>query len=56
MKVLGEGTFANNDEQKDNSFRYVLHLGAVDVLNIGMDKISDIVDNESRIRKVSVKN
>ena len=55
MKVLGEGSFANNDEQKDNSFRYVLHLGAVDVLNIGMDKTSDILDNESRIRKVPLK-
>ena len=55
MKVLGEGELANNDEQKDNSFRYVLHLGAVDVLNIGMDKTSDIVDTESRIRKVPLK-
>jgi len=55
MKVLGEGTLANSDEQKDNSFRYVLHLGAVDVLNIGMDKISDVIDNESKIRKVPVK-
>ena len=55
MKVLGEGELANSDEQKDNSFRYVLHLGAVDILNIGMDKISDIVDTESRIRKVPLK-
>jgi len=53
MKVLGEGAFANDDEKKDNSFRYVLQLGAVDVLTVGMDKISDIVDTESRIRKVS---
>jgi len=56
MKVLGEGTFAGNDEQKDNSFRYVLHLGAVDVLNIGMDKTGDVLDNEIRIRKVPVNN
>ena len=53
MKVLGEGELANSDEQRDNSFRYVLRLGAVDILNIGMDKISDIVDTENRIRKVS---
>ena len=52
MKVLGEGELANSDEQRDNSFRYVLRLGAVDVLNIGMDKISDTVDTENRIRKV----
>ena len=53
MKVLGEGELSNSDEQKDNSFRYALRLGAVDILNIGMDKISDIIDTESRIRKVS---
>ena len=52
MKILGEGEFSNNDEQKDHSFHYVLQLGAVDILAVGMDKISDIVDNESRIRKV----
>ena len=52
MKVLGEGEFSNSDEKRDNSFRYVLQLGAVDILNIGMDKTSDIVDTENRIRKV----
>ena len=53
MKVVGEGEFSNSDEQRDNSFRYVLRLGAVNILNIGMDKTSDIVDTENRIRKVS---
>jgi len=55
MKVLGEGTLTGNDEQKDNCFRYVLHLGTVDILNIGMDKMSDFLDTESRICKVSLK-
>jgi len=53
MKVLGEGTFSNSDEQRDNTFRYILQLGAVDVLNIGIEKISEIEDCENRIRKVS---
>jgi aryl-alcohol dehydrogenase-like predicted oxidoreductase len=53
MKVFGEGTFADSDEQKDGSLRYLLHSGAVDVLNIGMDKTGDIVDTETRIRKVT---
>jgi len=52
MKVFGEGAFADDDEKKDKSLSYVLGLGAVDALSIGMDKISDIVDNENRIRKV----
>ena len=55
MKVLGQGTLIENDEQKDKCFHYILNLGAVDVLNIGMDKTSDVVDNESRIRKVQLK-
>ena len=52
MKILGEGELSNSDEQRDNTFRYVLQLGAVDILNVGMDKTSDIVDTEERIRKV----
>ena len=56
MKVIGEGEFSNSDEQRDNSFRYVLQSGAVDILNIGIDKTSDIADSESRIRKVPLKN
>lgn len=52
MKILGEGDLANSDEMRDNTFSYVLQLGAIDVLDVGMDKISDIVDTESRIRKV----
>jgi aryl-alcohol dehydrogenase-like predicted oxidoreductase len=54
MKILGQGDLANSDEQRDNSFRYVLRSGTVDVLDIGMDKTGDIVDCESRIRKVAL--
>jgi aryl-alcohol dehydrogenase-like predicted oxidoreductase len=52
MKVYGEGAFADSDEQKDGSLRYVLQSGIVDIVNIGMDKLSDFTDTESRIRKV----
>ena len=52
MKVFGEGELANNEEHKENSLRYVLQLGAVDIMAIGMDKISDIEDTESKIRNV----
>jgi len=52
MKIMGDGDFANCDEKRDNSIQYVLQLGAVDVMTIGMDKISDIEDTENRIRKV----
>jgi len=53
MKVFGEGVFSNSDELRDGSLRFVLQSETVDVLTIGMDKISDIEDTEIRIRKVS---
>ena len=52
MKVLGQGDLTDSEEKKDNCFRYVLQLGAIDVLTIGMDKISDIEDTENRIRMI----
>ena len=55
MKVFGEGQFAGDPAKKDESLNYILHLGAVDVLDIGMDKISDLIDTEKRIRRVSLK-
>ena len=54
MKVFGEGVFSNSDELRDGSLRFVLQSEAVDVLAIGMDKISDIEDTENRIRQVSI--
>ena len=53
MKVFGEGVFANSDELRDGSLRFVLQSGDVDILTIGMDKISDIIDTENKIRNVS---
>jgi len=55
MKILGEGKLVESEEQKDTCFRYILNLGTVDIVNIGMDKTSDIVDTENRIRKVPLK-
>ncbi len=52
MKVYGEGAFSNSEELRDGSLRFVLQSGIVDIVNIGMDKISDITDTEIRIRKV----
>jgi len=54
MKILGEGELVESDEQIDHCFSYILQLGAVDVMTIGIGKISDIEDCENRIRKVPV--
>jgi aryl-alcohol dehydrogenase-like predicted oxidoreductase len=53
MKIYGEGTFANDPEKKNQSLKYLLHTGDVDILDIGMDKMGDLVDTEERIRLVN---
>jgi predicted aldo/keto reductase-like oxidoreductase len=52
MKIIGEGRLRNDDEKRDESARYVLGLGCVDVLNIGFEKVEEIDDFAARVRKV----
>jgi aryl-alcohol dehydrogenase-like predicted oxidoreductase len=52
MKIIGEGQLRNDPEKRDESARFVLGLGCVDVLNIGFEKIEEIDDFASRVRKV----
>jgi aryl-alcohol dehydrogenase-like predicted oxidoreductase len=51
MKILGEGTFANDEAKKDESIRYVLNLGCVDYLNVGFEKLEELDDFSARVRK-----
>ncbi|HWI58592.1 MAG TPA: aldo/keto reductase [Bacillota bacterium] len=52
MKIIGEGRLRNDEEKRDESARYVLGLGCVDVLNIGFEKVEEIDDFAARVRKV----
>jgi len=52
MKILGEGTFADDDKKKNDSIRYVLTLGCVDTLNVGFESPQQIDDFASRVKKV----
>ena len=52
MKIIGEGRLRNDDEKRDASARFVLGLGCVDVLNIGFEKVEEIDDFATRVRKV----
>jgi len=52
MKLIGEGSFRNSDEQRDNSIRYVLGLGCVDAMVVGFEKIEEVDDFAERVRKV----
>jgi aryl-alcohol dehydrogenase-like predicted oxidoreductase len=52
MKLVGEGRLRNDPEKRDESLRYVLGLGCVDVLNVGCESIAEVDDITERVRKV----
>jgi len=52
MKIIGEGRLRSDDAKRDETARYVLGLGCVDVLNIGFEKVEEIDDFATRVRKV----
>lgn len=53
MKLVGEGKLRNDPEKRDESLRYVLGLGCVDVLNVGCESIAEVDDIAQRVRKVA---
>jgi len=53
MKLIGEGEFRNSDEKRDESVKFVLGLGCVNVLNVGFEKLAEIDDLASRVRRVN---
>jgi aryl-alcohol dehydrogenase-like predicted oxidoreductase len=52
MKIIGEGRLRNDDEKRDESVRYALGLGCVDILNVGFEKLEEVDDFAERVRKV----
>ncbi|MCW5554747.1 MAG: aldo/keto reductase [Verrucomicrobiae bacterium] len=52
MKLVGEGRLRNDPEKRDESIRYVMGLGCVDVLNVGCESIAEVDDFTQRVRKV----
>ena len=54
MKLIGEGRLRNDDARRDESVKFVLGLGCVDVLNVGFEKLEEIDDFAARVRKVSL--
>jgi aryl-alcohol dehydrogenase-like predicted oxidoreductase len=52
MKLIGEGRLRNDDARRDESVKFVLGLGCVDVLNVGFEKVEEIDDFAARVRKV----
>ncbi len=54
MKLIGEGRLRHDDVRRDESVRFALGLGCVDVLNVGFEKVTEIDDFAARVRKVPV--
>jgi aryl-alcohol dehydrogenase-like predicted oxidoreductase len=52
MKLIGEGRLRNDDARRDESVKFALNLGCVDVLNVGFEKTEEIDDFAARVRKV----
>ncbi|HEX7570514.1 MAG TPA: aldo/keto reductase [Verrucomicrobiae bacterium] len=54
MKLIGEGRLRNDDARRDESVKFALNLGCVDVLNVGFEKIEEVDDFAARVRKVAL--
>ena len=52
MKLIGEGRLRNDDARRDESVKFVLGLGCVDILNVGFESLDEVDDFAARVRKV----
>ncbi|MBK8882665.1 MAG: aldo/keto reductase [Bacteroidales bacterium] len=51
MKLIGAGKFKNDPEKIDESLKYVLDLGTVDLIIVGFEKPEQIDDYIARVQK-----
>ena len=54
MKIIGEGRLRDDDVRRDESVRFALSLGCVDILNVGFEQTGEIDDFAARVRKVPI--
>ena len=52
MKIVGEGKLRNEPAKLDESIRFVLQLGTVDILNVGCESLQEVDDFATRVKKV----
>jgi hypothetical protein len=52
MKIIGEGKLRNDPERRQESIKYALTLGCVDVLNVGCESVAEVDDLTQRIQRV----
>jgi predicted aldo/keto reductase-like oxidoreductase len=51
MKLIGNGKFRNDSDKIDESLKYVLGLGTVDLIIVGFEKPEQIDNYTGRIQK-----
>jgi aryl-alcohol dehydrogenase-like predicted oxidoreductase len=54
MKIIGEGRLRNDEARRDESVKFALQSGCVDVLNVGFQTVEEMDDLAARVRKVPV--
>ena len=50
MKLIGEGTFRNDDAKRTESVKFVMGLGCVDTMIVGFEKADEIDDFAARVQ------
>lgn len=55
MKVVGNGNLRHDQDRREQSVRFALHLDCVDVLNVGCENLDEVDDMAACIRKVPAK-
>jgi aryl-alcohol dehydrogenase-like predicted oxidoreductase len=53
MKIVGEGKLRNDSARLDESIRFALQLGCVDVLNVGCENLQELDDMAARVARVA---
>jgi len=53
MKIVCEGRLRDDPARLDESVKYALSLGCVDVLDVGCESVAEVDDLAARIRRVS---
>jgi hypothetical protein len=51
MKVVGDGKFGSDSEKIDNTLRFVLGLGSIDMMIVGFENNDQIDNYLSRVEK-----
>ena len=52
MKIIGEGRLRSDPEKRQESIKYALTLGCVDVLNVGCESIAEVEDLTTKVKVV----